>query len=89
MTAGEKMILDAMVNLSKSMSRVADELQKIREVVTYDHKKKISEERKARFSRTGSMVTESVSPQNPKDDTLLNKTAIDNIHDILSGRYIA
>ena len=38
MTTGEKFILDALANLSKSMSRIADELHKIGEVITYDHR---------------------------------------------------
>jgi hypothetical protein len=88
MTAGENMILDALLSLSKSMSRIADELQKIREVVTYDHKKKISEVRKARFSKPG-MVTESISSVDKRDDNLSKNTAIENIHDIISGKYIS
>jgi hypothetical protein len=88
MTAGENLILDALLSLSKSMSRIADELQKIREVVTYDHRKKVSEARKARFVKPG-MVTESKESVNTKDKNLSNKTQLENIHDILSGKYIA
>ena len=81
------MILDALLSLSKSMSRIADELQKIREVVTYDHKKKISEARKVRTLKSG-MVTESMASSGQRDKNLSEKSAIDNIHDIISGKYI-
>lgn len=87
MTTGEKFILDALANLSKSMSRIADELHKIGEVITYDHRKRVSEERKARYKK-GGVVTESKSQVDSRDINLSNKSPVENIHDILNGKYL-
>lgn len=87
MTSGEKLIVSILDSLSNSMAKIADELQKVREVVTYDHRKKISEERKARLSKNG-MVTESTEYPVKNESVISQKDAVENIHDILNGKYI-
>ena len=88
MTSDEKMLLDSFVNMTKSMNRIADELKAIREVVTSEHRQKVSEARRARVQRTGVLVENMDKKADSRDDVLSKKTAMENIHDIIEGAYI-
>ena len=87
MTSGEQMILDALVSVSKSMNRIADELKAIREVVTFDHRQKLMETRRSRFQNR-EILTEGKSAKSNKDERILGKTPLENIRDIREGRCI-
>lgn len=88
MTTGEKFILDALTNLSKSMSRIADELHRIGEVITYDHRKSVSEARKAKFQKSG-IINENKSSVDSRDKNLSDKSPLENIHNVLNGKYLS
>ena len=94
MSSEEKLIIDTLIGMSKSMSRIASALDEIKNAVTFDHRQQLRESRQKKpinrqFLTEKKMVVEGKNPNwRPKRNRLDEKSAKQNVQDILDGEYL-
>jgi len=94
MSTEEKLIIDTLIGMSKSMSRIASALDEIKNAVTFDHRRQLRESRQKKsvnrqFLTEKKAVVEGKDPNwRPKMNRLEEKSARQNVQDILDGEYL-
>lgn len=94
MSSEEKLIIDALIGISKSMSRIASSLDEIKNAVTFNHRQQLRESRQKKYVNRQLLtekktIVEGKDPSwNPKRSRLDEKSARQNVQDILDGEYL-
>lgn len=89
MTNEEKILVDALVNMSKSIGRIADDIGEIKSMMSLNHRNQLRENRRSRQT-AGTVITEGRTVvkgdggnRGPSREAMLGR-----IRDIRGGKYI-
>lgn len=85
----ERVFFNALVQMSKSIEKIASELADIKKLLFEDNRRKMNESRRRQNQEVRQMVTEAARGNLTKKQSRLDKnTPEDNIRSIMNGDYL-
>lgn len=90
MPVNDKIAVDALINISKSLSKISEDISEIRKVITFDHRQTLRENRQKLKNQNSVLLQENKNVISSKTDAkpFTKEDALTKIHDILNGKYI-
>lgn len=90
MSVDDKIAVDALINISKSLSKISEDISEIRKVITLDHRQTLRDNRQKLKNQNSVLLQENKNDISSKIDakSFTKEDALTKIHDILDGKYI-
>lgn len=90
MPVNDKIAVDALINISKSLSKISEDISEIRKVITFDHRQTLRENRQKLKNQNSVLLQENKNDSSSKTDVkpFKKEDALTKIRDIINGKYI-